>query len=636
MRRRKLVTILSVVMAWLLVASTALAVVTIEGNNVFGNGHAITIDRDEATGQTRVSSSEAGAVSNDVGSRDVSGYDVYGGSNGREIDEDTSVTINGGTVGDVYGGGLNGDVDGSTNVTVNGGTTGDVYGGGNAVGEDADKNDRNGQDVTANVSGNTNVTVNGGTTGDVYGGGNAEGGDADGRNTSQTVYGGDAEAIVGGDTNVTIDGGTVDGNVYGGGRADSGETQGSGVNDGDADASVRDDAKVTISGGTVTGAVKSGGKEVDNDADAWVDDDSVVTIDGGKIASKKVYLDGAWDNKLILKDPSALYYTYYLDAGILIDNDVDVQNNVVREYWNHLTFDGYCNDYYVYSFKCVPQPKDKTVTFIYKFGAEEVFRETKSVTMDFWDSNVTLNSSWSGNDNLNAASGSKTMSYNGPNSSMVIINVTPRTKTGTVTFNYMYNGVIHFTENKEGTVTYGAAPITLSSSWDGNENVFGGSGSGEVSFAEPTKVVTITVEPRSTGITVRFIYLYGTTVVSVDEQSVNLTYGDPAKTVTPAPFSVRGYYLLAPVSPVTVDFESMLELEEKVIEIDVLLGRDRTDDDDDTPQIPLGPGTPGTVIPLGVGVPSTGDSTGISILLMALGVAVVAFIAAKAKRSSAR
>ena len=218
---------------------------------------------------------------------------------------------------------------------------------------------------------------------------------------------------------------------------------------------------------------------------------------------------------------------------------------------------------------------------------------------------------------------------------MVDITVAPNTKTGKVTFNYVYNGVIHFTEDKTDTVTYGAAPITLSSTWGGNYNVHGGSGSGEVSFAEPTKEVNITVEPRSATAIVRFIYLYGTTVVSVDEQSVNLTYGDPAKTVTPAPFSVRGYYLLAPVSPVTVDFESMLELEEEVIEIDVLLGRDR-DDDDDTPQIPLGPGTPGTVIPLGVGVPSTGDSTGISILLMALGVAVVAFIAAKAKRSSAR
>ena len=237
---------------------------------------------------------------------------------------------------------------------------------------------------------------------------------------------------------------------------------------------------------------------------------------------------------------------------------------------------------------------------------------------------------------MGGGSGSGTVSFAEP-TKVVDITVAPNTKTGKVTFNYVYNGVIHFTEDKTDTVTYGAAPITLSSTWGGNYNVHGGSGSGEVSFAEPTKEVNITVEPRSATAIVRFIYLYGTTVVSVDEQPVNLTYGDPDKTVTPAPFSVSGYYLLAPVSPVTVNFESTLEQEVAVIEVEVQIGIvDDDDDDDDTQQIPLGPGTPGTVIPLGVGVPSTGDSTGISILLMAIGVTVVAFVAAKARRSSAK
>ncbi|HWR21877.1 MAG TPA: hypothetical protein VN366_00235, partial [Feifaniaceae bacterium] len=263
MRRRKPVTVLAVVMAWLLFASTALAVVTIEGNNVFGNGHAITIDQDES-GATRVNSSEDGAIDDNVRNADVAGHNIYGGSNGQDVSGNTSVTINGGEVGDVYGGGLNGDVNGSTTVTVNGGTTGDVYGGGHAEGGDANSSNRNGQNGDADVTGNTNTTVNGGATGDVYGGGHAEGGDAVSSGILAAFNGGNADATVGGSTNggntsVTVNGGST-GNVYGGGNAEGGdadERNGTLViaNGGDAAATVRNDTNVTINGGTVNGTV---------------------------------------------------------------------------------------------------------------------------------------------------------------------------------------------------------------------------------------------------------------------------------------------------------------------------------------------------------------------------------------------
>ena len=281
-----------------------------------------------------------------------------------------------------------------------------------------------------------------------------------------------------------------------------------------------------------------------------------------------------------------------------------------------------------------PKTKEGAVTFQYVYNGVIHHTDVKTATVTYGVGSITLESSWGGNENVGGGSGSGTVSFAEP-TKVVEITVAPKTKEGKVTFQYVYNGVIHHTDVQTGTVTYGEGSITLESKWDGNSRVYGGEGSGTVSFEDPTDEVTITVEPRSLGITVRFIYLYGSTTVSTDEQSVDLTYGDPAKTVTPAPFSVPGYYLLAPVSPVTVTFDSMLELEDEVLEIRVEVGR-VADDDDGDQQIPLGPSATQMAIPLGLGVPSTGDSTGISILLMAMGVAVVVIVASKAKRSSAK
>ncbi|HWR22042.1 MAG TPA: hypothetical protein VN366_01080, partial [Feifaniaceae bacterium] len=285
----------------------------------------------------------------------------------------------------------------------------------------------------------------------------------------------------------------------------------------------------------------------------------------------------------------------------------------------------------------VPQPRTIDVNFVYKFGTEEVFSETKSVTMNFWDDPETLHSSWPGNENLNNASGSQEVTYNSPSPVTKTITVTGKNKAVSVTFNYVYGGVTHFTEtvNAPDGVTYGDEPITLTSSWGGNDNVNGGSGSGEVSYAKPTDTVEITVTPKSATVLVRFVYLYRGTVIDVDEQSVPLTYGEPDKTVTPAAFNVSGYYLLGPVSPVTVSYLTALDPNGALIEVEVQVGRDDDDDDDDdTPPIPLGPGVPGEPgIPLGV--PSTGG-VGMSILLMALGLAVVAAVAVRSKRSNAR
>ena len=207
----------------------------------------------------------------------------------------------------------------------------------------------------------------------------------------------------------------------------------------------------------------------------------------------------------------------------------------------------------------------------------------------------------------------------------------------TVVTNFVVPGMTVPSKSEVVTVKAGEAAITVhpaGADFAGHQHytLTPDRASEDISYTYEGQTVTFTVTatPNSRTVLVRFNYLYNGTVISSDEQSVTLTYGEADKTVTPAPFAVAGYYLLAPVSPVSVNYSMALEVE--VIEIEALLGI--VDDGDDTPQIPLGPGAPGTPIPLGVGVPSTGDHTGFSILLMAIGVAVVAFVTAVTKRSS--
>lgn len=462
--RKRPITILAVIMAWLLLASTALAWVDIDvgAKEVYANGHEITVQGNDAGTKTVVTSNDPDSIRAGEEDQDVSDFTIYGGSKNKNVDGDTNVTIgDGATVGDVYGGGKNGDVNGSTNVTIDGGTTGDVYGGGHAIGGDANSSGQTGKNETANVSGSTNVTVNDGTTGDVYGGGKAEGGDASSNNIFRPSFGGDAQATVGVDTSVTIDGGTVEGSVYGGGNAVSGSAQGAALA-GSANAKVKDDARVFIKDGTVTGTVTSGGKEKGLTANASVGDVATVSIEGGKIEGKKVYMNGGSKNQLKLKDPTALYYTYYFNIGFNI-NDLDVENGIVKDYLVKGKYNlGLSGGYVVLSFKDVPQPKTTSVTFYYKDGDAVKHEETRNITLDFWDSGFLVESSWDGNSVYNPTGGNATISYGDANQT-VNIALTPLEDTVDVTFVYKYKGDEQHSETvtTEVTTTGGNVAVQL-------------------------------------------------------------------------------------------------------------------------------------------------------------------------------
>ncbi|MBR3550222.1 MAG: hypothetical protein IKN90_09105, partial [Treponema sp.] len=118
---------------------------------------------------------------------DFTGWTVYGGSQGGNYSGDTSVTVNSGNLNAVYGGNGSGTV-GNTSVEINGGTIGTVYGGSN----------------TGSVSGSSVVDVNGGYVENVYGAGKS------GTTGSSTVNvtGGKVENVGGGSN-----GGTVTGNA---------------------------------------------------------------------------------------------------------------------------------------------------------------------------------------------------------------------------------------------------------------------------------------------------------------------------------------------------------------------------------------------------------------------------------------
>ena len=127
----------------------------------------------------------------------IIGGDVYGGGKMGSVESSssdaTTVTINNGSVRTVFGGGQKGAVTGNTTVSVNGGTIGaealegtpygGVYGGGEGAG--------------ATVTGSTNVTINGG-------------------DNFNNVYGGGKQALLTGNAHVTLIGGQVRNNVFAG------------------------------------------------------------------------------------------------------------------------------------------------------------------------------------------------------------------------------------------------------------------------------------------------------------------------------------------------------------------------------------------------------------------------------------
>lgn len=118
---------------------------------------------------------------------DFTGWTVYGGSQSGNYSGATDVTVNSGNLNAVYGGNGTGSVS-NTSVEINGGTIGTVYGGSN----------------TGSVSGSSVVDVNGGYVENVYGAGKS------GTTGSSTVNvtSGKVENVGGGSN-----GGTVTGNA---------------------------------------------------------------------------------------------------------------------------------------------------------------------------------------------------------------------------------------------------------------------------------------------------------------------------------------------------------------------------------------------------------------------------------------
>ena len=596
--RKKPITILAAAMAWLLLASTALAVVTIEADAVYANGHTITVVRDDATGDTRVTSdeAEAGLAGNTT---NIAGRDIYGGKKDGDLNGNTNVTIQGGTVGDVYGGGKNGDVNGSTNVVVNGGTTGDVYGGGNAVGGNGGWS--SGADVTANVTKGTNVTVNGGTVnGDIHGGGHADGGEA-----SPIAGGGDADATVATGANVTINGGTVKGDVYGGGHADAGDGFGI-VGGGNADTTVSGGTGVTVSGGNVNGNVYGGGE-----AEAF---GGVLRNDGLSNANVK-------GGTTVTVDKSSV-------KGSVTTNGNDKGGRATAE---------------VEGPKVLKYSKQVTVTTNYSITGVPLVPNVRTYTVYSGDPAQAVTPvmpTFTGSEHytFTASPTSGSISYTGGN---VVFNVTgqKRSTQVTVTTNYSITGVPLDPDVKTYTVYSGdpAQEVTpVMPTFAGSEHyTFTASpASGSISYTSGNVVFNVTGVPNSRTILVRFNYLHNGTVIVSDEQSVTLTYGEGGKPVTSTISVPAGYYLLGDVPTVTVNYAMALEMGEKAYEVDVPLGI-ITGGTGGTPQIPLGPGTPQT-IPLGLGIPSTGDTAGMRVLLMACGAALIAFVAIRARRSSSK
>lgn len=425
MKGRKLLSFLAVLMVWLLVASSALAI-TVDGNNVYADGEEMTVTGREGGGNTATTATD---------SKDFDdGYNIYGGSKDADVDGDTSVIIgDGAVVGDVYGGGHNGDVNGDTNVVIqNGANTGDVYGGGHAEGGDANSNFSTGSGAQANVTGNTNVTVNGGSTGDVYGGGNAEGGDT---NKSFSA-GGSAEATVEGQANVTVSGGTT-GDVHGGGHAKRGHATKITSVGGSAEANV-EDTNVEVKGGTVAGDVYGGGSSTNlgvaktgNDTQVTisgtgvvegavygsgdtplltlVDGESRIIIEGGDIQSGKVYANHT-NTRIDLNDTSAFYYTYYVLPGC---KDFQLNDPIVAEYGEpqYVRCEGI---YWIYQFQGVSAPRDVEVIFQYTYNGNIIEEDPQTVRVEFFqtgDRGVTVSSTYAGSDLYKPASGEETVYF---------------------------------------------------------------------------------------------------------------------------------------------------------------------------------------------------------------------------------
>ena len=222
------------------------------GNQANGNVSNITVNNGTIT-TVFGGGNNAGLTTSNVNILGGNVTDVYGGSNNTGTVTTTNVNIDtSGTISNVYGGGNRAQV-GTTNVIIDDGTIGNIYGGGNLAQVNGNTIvDINGGTVNANVfgggnygavGGNSTVTVTDATVlGNAYAGGNG------------------STAIVSGDVNITVDGNTVVGStssvapnagcVFGGGNQAA--TGNPNAND--------STSSVNIVGGTIYGNVYGGAK----------------------------------------------------------------------------------------------------------------------------------------------------------------------------------------------------------------------------------------------------------------------------------------------------------------------------------------------------------------------------------------
>ena len=244
-----------------------------------------------------------------------------------------------------------------------------------------------------------------------------------------------------------------------------------------------------------------------------------------------------------------------------------------------------------------------SVTFNYLYNGTVIHTETvTSAVLSYGSQSDSLSSSWDGNEYFAAATGGPVTVGFGDDDTTVDVQLTAITDTVSVTFNYLYNGTVIHTEMVTSAVlSYGSQSDSLSSSWDGNENFYGNTGSATVNFGDQDKVVEISLTPRTKAVLVVFNYLYRGSVVHTEEIPVNVTYDGAPASVTPT-WDGEGDYIVPTAEPASVGFE--YQGETMTVNIDV---RRVDNGNDEQTNLPLGPGTEGAEsIPLGL--PRTGGA----------------------------
>ncbi len=165
----------------------------------------------------------------------------------------------------------------------------------------------------------------------------------------------------------------------------------------------------------------------------------------------------------------------------------------------------------------------------------------------------------------------------------------------------MYNSEVHFNEVTK-TVTYGAGNVEAAPPvWDGDGHYNVPAVASEwVNFDSPASyTVTINVTPKTRNVMVRFNYLYRGSIVHTEEIPASVTFGSAPASVTPT-WDGYGDYIVPEATPVSVGFDYQGE----VMTVEITVTRPNNNDN---PQVPLGPGTEGNPeIPLGL--PRTGDA----------------------------